>query len=659
MARQRRLFPEPATTVRVDPSRLEPTLWVRRLIVWAKPGEILREVRLRRGLNIVWSPDPGISGAVLGSQEGSGHGAGKSLFCRLLRYCLGEDTFANEELRNRIGTTFPEGLVGAELVVGGTIWAIVRPIGMTRKILAGEGTPEDLLAGDGHGVSTKPLMEAIDRTVLRQGIEKYMPGNREWRAWLLALAWLARDQECRFGHILEWRHTDAGSRSPALGLSKEDLLTAVRLLIDTMAVDEMEARRKLDSLHEGKRNLESEASFLSQLSERTGRALAATLAIDPSLLTAESLSAEGLRSRSRANLGELEERFAREEPKFDIPNMRAQLEKAIQELALVHELQSRLQGLADIQQKQIAALRGETANLDAAAIKASIGDVCPVCFVPIDDALAQGCGISLVRPDPQQVADDKRGLEAKISGHQDAIRGYQRQLREAEAKRKALEIDESKSRVQIKKAEEDLRATSERHRQEWLVASRSVEDARRLEETFADLEGKRAQIGALTDREGRLKEDLEAHRQKHADAFARFSNLFEYVCRALLGNETNASLTLTGQGVRAEVQVGGTAMESLKAAAFDVAAMLMSMEGRTSLPAFLIHDSPREADLGLSHYHKLFHLMSKLEQGAASPPFQYIVTTTTDPPADLIDSEAVVLRLQGLETKERLLRRAL
>ena len=100
-------------------------------------------------------------------------------------------------------------------------------------------------------------------------------------------------------------------------------------------------------------------------------------------------------------------------------------------------------------------------------------------------------------------------------------------------------------------------------------------------------------------------------------------------------------------------------MESLKAAAFDVAAMLMSMEGRTSLPAFLIHDSPREADLGLSHYHKLFHLMSKMEEGTASPPFQYIVTTTTDPPADLIDSEAVVLRLQGLETKERLLRRAL
>lgn len=49
-------------------------------------------------------------------------------------------------------------------------------------------------------------------------------------------------------------------------------------------------------------------------------------------------------------------------------------------------------------------------------------------------------------------------------------------------------------------------------------------------------------------------------------------------------------------------RVGGTAMESLKAIAFDVAALLMTLqlmtlEGRTHLPALLIHDSPREADL--------------------------------------------------------------
>jgi len=115
----------------------------------------------------------------------------------------------------------------------------------------------------------------------------------------------------------------------------------------------------------------------------------------------------------------------------------------------------------------------------------------------------------------------------------------------------------------------------------------------------------------------------------------------------------------TGQGLRAEVQVGGTAMESLKAVAFDVAAMLMSIGGRTSLPALLIHDSPREADLGLSHYHRMFRLMAKLDTLGAAVPFQYIVTTTTDPPDEMIENGAAVLRLQGLEPSERLLHRDL
>jgi hypothetical protein len=86
---------------------------------------------------------------------------------------------------------------------------------------------------------------------------------------------------------------------------------------------------------------------------------------------------------------------------------------------------------------------------------------------------------------------------------------------------------------------------------------------------------------------------------------------------------------------------------------------MMSLEGRTKLPALLVHDSPREADLGLSHYHRLFRLMAKLEALAEPPPFQYIVTTTTAPPEEMIGGEAVVLRLQGTEPSERLFRRDL
>ena len=39
----------------------------------------------------------------------------------------------------------------------------------------------------------------------------------------------------------------------------------------------------------------------------------------------------------------------------------------------------------------------------------------------------------------------------------------------------------------------------------------------------------------------------------------------------------------------------------------------MSIEGGTQLPAFLLHDSPCEVDLGLSVYHRIFNLVETLE----------------------------------------------
>src|SRR5712671_2252106 len=82
---QHDLFPRPPFSITPEPGRKEPRLWVRRLVIWREPGEIIRTIDLKPGFNIVWSRDPG------SQQTGPiGHGGGKTMFCRLLRYCLGE-----------------------------------------------------------------------------------------------------------------------------------------------------------------------------------------------------------------------------------------------------------------------------------------------------------------------------------------------------------------------------------------------------------------------------------------------------------------------------------------------------------------------------------------------------------------------------------------
>ena len=97
-------------------------------------------------------------------------------------------------------------------------------------------------------------------------------------------------------------------------------------------------------------------------------------------------------------------------------------------------------------------------------------------------------------------------------------------------------------------------------------------------------------------------------------------------------------------------------MESLKTLAFDLTAMLTSLEGGAGVPAFLIHDSPREADLGESVYHRLFRFAASLESLSAQPPFQYIITTTSDPPAEIRTSDCLVQKLSGSTVNDRLLR---
>lgn len=97
------------------------------------------------------------------------------------------------------------------------------------------------------------------------------------------------------------------------------------------------------------------------------------------------------------------------------------------------------------------------------------------------------------------------------------------------------------------------------------------------------------------------------------------------------------------------------AIESLKVLAFDLAAMCLSIEGMTRVPPFLLHDSPREADLGLSIYGRLFDIAEELERIGGTTLFQYIITTTTAPPAEFREAPYLQLKMYGDPPAQRLL----
>src|SRR5580693_245682 len=84
----------------------QPAVWVKTLAVYSdwppSPDTLLRRMDLRRGLNIVWARP---SDATSDETKLTGHGAGKTTFCRILRYILDDATFGNEEFRDAFNDT--------------------------------------------------------------------------------------------------------------------------------------------------------------------------------------------------------------------------------------------------------------------------------------------------------------------------------------------------------------------------------------------------------------------------------------------------------------------------------------------------------------------------------------------------------------------------
>ena len=657
MPRQPDLFGPVAPEIRPAAGRSEPRLWVRRLAIWSAPGVLLREVRLRPGLNVLWAPDPADQGDVAGV-SGVGHGSGKTLFCRLLRYCLGEDRFAQDEQRERVAHAFPEGEVGAEVIVDGIPWAVVRPIGTGRRHVAVRDAALDQVERERpEPTGVAPLLDAIAASLRHGDLLPFLPVDRPRDVWLLALAWLSRDQECRFDKLLDWRSADSGSGSPARNLSAQRLLDTLRALIDAVEPEEQTLREEIrDELEAERDDARGEANRRELEAERLLSRLTAELDAalkDPPFAR---MAVEPLREAAKANVN----RLAGTGPDADATDLDALRTEYDAARRQVEELQKDLSG-AEARVPEIRAMisrmESELPGMSARVYRAEHA-VCPICEVPIDTALAEGCKLSHKLPDRDETRKRREGLQQDLAKER-------RRLEEEQDRRERIDRELVPARERAAALHERLRS-AERARDArsdaWFNARRLVDDVDRLERLLGEQEAAQSRADALEKEIRTKRERADAFRDAQAGVFERLSGLFNAVVQAAIGTDAAGRVAFDGNGLRASVELGGerstAAIDSLKVVAFDLATVCMSMEGRTRLPAFLIHDSPREADLGLGIYRRLFHFVRALEDVGARPLFQYVVTTTTSPPDELRTEPWLVATLGGA-AGERLLRRDL
>jgi hypothetical protein len=262
-------------------------------------------------------------------------------------------------------------------------------------------------------------------------------------------------------------------------------------------------------------------------------------------------------------------------------------------------------------------------------------------------------------PDLESIKQRRAKLQEDLQKEEDRLAG----LRERQGQ---VSADRDKAANTTNDLQQSVRAierTRDSRQDAWYSARRLLDDVGRLGTTLRAIDDTAVRIQKLDAKLDANRERAAALRDAKAKVIQKASRFFAAIVRDLVGPTAHGRIALDGNGLHLIIEMGGerstAAIDSLKILAFDLAGLCMSIEEATHVPAFLLHDSPREADLGLSAYHRLFHFARSLEEIGGQPLFQYIVTTTTRPPDDLLKEPWLRLTLEGAPAEKRLLRKDL
>ena len=643
------LFPRPAFSLTPEPGRIGPKLWVRRVVIWREPNVILQDVPLRPGFNIVWSPDSQKPDSPIG------HGGGKTTFCRLFRFCLGEDTFAPDDLRRRIGEVFPKGWVGAEIVLDGDVWTVLRSLGHRRRdIVQAGGSLDNAFLEERKATGMASLIDAFTRSFMGNS-PKLMPSSiGSEGAWKALLAWTTRDQECRFSHALNWRSSDSDSSSPVVNRSAEDKLLVVRAAIRGLSRDEVAAQQEEERQ---RKNAAGKKSHLGRLEWQLGMArnnLPASLKKQGMAPPGTPIDISLLKKTAADQLSKLLKLPEGVNP--------ADVEEARRERDLAKEESDRFQGEVKLLAGQIAAkqetrsfIAGELPEAHARLVNEK-NPVCPICKVRIDKALADGCHISTQ-------TCDLYSLQMEISRKREQVKELEREISSLRRNEPTLQAEAARCKKRFDELDRALKTIEKSHDASSAsvrAAQKVIEDVNQYEALFANYDRARSAAEKMGDKLEKTRTSIAKYRGSSSASITSLSNWFDVVLRELVPGDIRGFAKLDGNGLKLDVELGGyrstVAIDSLKVVAFDLAILAMSLERSLFFPGMLVHDSPREADLSEMVYRHLFEFSAKLEECGPAPLFQYILTTTTAPPDRFQRKPWLRLVVKGAPAEERLLK---
>jgi hypothetical protein len=620
-----------------------PVVWVKTLAVhseWpAQDGTLLRKMELHRGLNILWAK-PAEAGT---KNRTSGHATGKTTFCRLVRYMLDDADCGTKDFRQRFQKNFPRGgWVLGEVFVDGQQWLVGRPLGPSFHPFALKGGS----LADAKG--EKPLrggyesyQEALETIPFRNVTLRNLSSTGRRLTWDCLLEWLARDQEARFSGLLEWRHPDSDYESPKLfEADKENL---VRIVLGLVEEEEQKLLRKHAAAASDHTELLAKRPKLEFIRDRHFNAIELLLghAVE---VPKDDLAIEAFRQTILQRAKE----WKQEAEKAKAPIQNLEEEQRLADELTNRESQLLISTVAhDDGQRELSRLQGTLYVSQQTAAKQKqmddFRDCQPFrgfCSVPLEEALKEGCELAKNRNKDDEF--DKLIKEAKDDAQRKEVL-VRRQRKECSRLDNVV-----KKQTQLRDtAKENLKKFREKRATLLTEANKPAVKAENLENAFRDHSTTREELvelekslKALDTRKKDLDADLKRMAEQHIKLVARFTRIYDHIAKILLGDDITATVDLRGKAITPHLEWDGprdsTALKLAKWLSFDIGSVALSIVGFGHHPRFVMHDSPREADITGSIYHALFDAALALEAAAdGEPAFQYIVTTTEPPPEGL------------------------
>jgi hypothetical protein len=646
----------PAVTAAVEPrppslsaikGRESPAIWVERLAIYKawppSPDTLLRELELRRGLNIIWANPVGKNPD---ATRLAGHGAGKSSFCRLLRYVLDDGAPGTERFRQGFQSTIGIGWALAEVHVAGQVWLVGRPIadnapGYHSFAYLGGSLRQEFPERPPR-VGYTEYRAAIEAAVFGGMSIRTLPSSQKQLDWPQLVQWLTRDQEAHFRSLLDWRDNESDSGS--VTISADDRASLVRLVLGLV----QEREQQLLKEHAAKAadhetNLRERAKLEFAINrDRDALAQAIDRPVgDPkdSVLQLEiSNLVTNLRNQADAAL-----RAARQDDDNGPLNDAVATAQAQHELArmFADELKSRVE-MEENRLKGIApAPRPQKSESDLDRFVKTLVPFKGVCSHPMDSAWHAKCPIAKQRPADDEVtkaADTASGQAVEIRSELERLRAeHNRQLGIVAEKKRIFDSAQALVRAARQRQIKELENLKEPARNAAMIEAlhrsyaKGCTDLETINSTLKDLH---------TDKEA-LTEVLKTLTKQHADLMERFTRLFHHISQHMLAKAITGRVVFAGKAIEPRLSYEGdrdsAALKVTKWVAFDLAALALGITTPEAFhPRFLLHDSPRESDMAPIIYGGLFHAARELEANyGEKAPFQYIVTTTEPPPAEL------------------------